>query len=372
MNHRQRKRIVIASILKPVDDTRMFEKMGVSLANSNEFEVTIIGYPTTQRITSGQIQIVALKRFKRLSIERWFASFRVLQILFKVKPEVLIINTHELLIVAFLFRILFGGKILYDIQENYFRNLMHTSAFPTGIRQILALWIRLKEKLLVPFFQGSFLAEKGYEKEMDFFGQKYVVVENKVIVPSHFVRTSKTKNAINLVFTGTLAESTGVFQAIGLAKVLHELDTTIHLKLIGYCAQPSVMEKIKYAIYNCAYIQFIGGDYLIPHNQIMDAIHEADFGIVCYPSSVHTENSIPTKLYEYLGLQLPILLQNHPPWIDLCIPYRAAVIVDFDRPNPSRILSDMKDPFYTTPPRNVSWKSEEQKMLEAIRAIIHK
>jgi hypothetical protein len=42
----KKRRIVLASVLKPVDDTRMFEKIGVSLAGADEAEVIIIGYPS--------------------------------------------------------------------------------------------------------------------------------------------------------------------------------------------------------------------------------------------------------------------------------------------------------------------------------------
>jgi hypothetical protein len=35
---------VLTSILKPVDDTRMFEKFGVSLGQTNKYDVNIIGF----------------------------------------------------------------------------------------------------------------------------------------------------------------------------------------------------------------------------------------------------------------------------------------------------------------------------------------
>jgi len=369
MKNQQRKRIVLASVLKPVDDTRMFEKMAVSLADSNAYEVFIIGYPTQQLTEHLHVQFIALKSFKRISIGRLLAPFKVLKKTLQVKPEALIINTHELLIVAILNRILFGTKICYDIQENYFRNLLHTTAFPPILKTVLAGWVRLKEKLLIPFFHWSFLAEKGYENEMTFFRKKYTVLENKVVLPKDFVRAPKDSNVIRLLFSGTLAESTGIFQAIKLAKILHASEEKIRLKIIGYCAQRDTQRKIQEVIKDSPYIELIGGNLLVPHSQILKEIEAADFGIICYPASVHTENSMPTKLYEYTGYRLPILLQDHAPWVSFCSSFQGAVSVDFDRFEAAELLQKMKGSFYTNPSKNVTWAEEGQELIAALSKI---
>ena len=123
-----KKTIVIASVLKPVDDTRMFEKFGISLSDSGNYKVVIIGYPSIVKPAYPNIDFIPLNPFKRLSIGRILAPFQVYSKLYKVKHDILIVNTHELLIVALLNRIIFGGKIVYDIQENYYRNILFTDA----------------------------------------------------------------------------------------------------------------------------------------------------------------------------------------------------------------------------------------------------
>ena len=361
------KRIVIASVLKPLDDTRMFEKMGASLADSGRYDLFIIGYPITHEIKYPNTTFLPLQKFKRISFGRLFASFSVLKKTLKVKPEVLIINSHELLLVAVLNRILFGTRIIYDVRENYFRNLLHTKSFPSVLKVVLAIWVRVKEKLYAPLFNWFFLAEKGYEKEMTFFTTRYTILENKAMVPADFIKSAKNPDVTRLLFSGTLAETTGVFQAIQLTHQLHQSEPEITLKIIGYCAQLKTLHRIKEAIGDASYIQLIGGDHLVPHHQIMRAIGESDFGIICYPPSLHTQNSIPTKLYEYLACGLPVLIQNHRPWIELSLPIQAAISVDFNRPNISEILQKMKDEnFYLGTPENVTWKEESVKLLQVL------
>jgi hypothetical protein len=217
----KKRRIVLASILKPIDDTRMFEKLGASLAKVQDYEVFVIGYPTT--IPQNQdhvIHLLPLNSFKRMSLRRMLAPWQTMKLIRKVKPEVLIVNTHELLMISVVNRIFFGTKIIYDIRENYFRNVMHTNVFPAFVKPFIAGWIRLKEKLFAPAFHAFFLAEKSYANELSFLNQRHLVLENKTCLPADFKRITDPSK-IRLLFSGTLADSTGVFLAIDLAKALY-------------------------------------------------------------------------------------------------------------------------------------------------------
>jgi glycosyltransferase involved in cell wall biosynthesis len=370
MKKEEPKRIVFASILKPVDDTRMFEKMGVTLAEKDDYKIFIIGYPSKQKIEHDSIRFLPLPKFKRLSFARFFMALKVLQLILQVKPEALVINTHELLIVSLLNRILFGTKIVYDIRENYYRNLRSTTAFPSIIRDVIASWVRLKEKLFAPGFHHFFLAEKGYEKEMSFFKDRYTIIENKALVPNHFSRAKKNPDRRQLLFSGTLAESTGVFEAIELARNLYKIDPKITLRIVGFCAQPEVLKRLQILAEDSPFISLIGGSELVPHSEILKAISESDFGIIYYPPSPHTENSIPTKLYEYLAFRLPILLQDHGPWIALTEPYHAAINIDFKNPNLTEIVTEMNSDFYSSSPQKVTWNSESVKFLNVMDSLL--
>src|ERR1044071_7031653 len=143
-------KIAIASVLKPADDVRAFEKMAMSLAAEGH-DVYLIGMPTTTPVTPPKIHFRELTPFPRLGWRRVLAPLRVMKKIREVKPQLLIVNTHELLIVGLLNRILFGTRIVYDIQENYYRNILWTRVFPPWVRGPVASWVRLQERLLIPF-----------------------------------------------------------------------------------------------------------------------------------------------------------------------------------------------------------------------------
>jgi glycosyltransferase involved in cell wall biosynthesis len=368
MQEIKKRRIVIASVLKPVDDSRMFEKIGISLAPF--YEVDIIGYPSVKHTDSGGIRLHPLANFHRLSLARILAPFSILRKVLKHKPDLLIISTHELILTALLVKWFAGARVVYDVRENYRRNVLYTAAFPRIWRPVLAGWIAAEEWIARSFVDHYLLAEKGYMNELHFPAGRFTVLENKFRKPPEaVVHVKKNRDTLELLFSGTLSESTGVFIAIELARKIHELLPTARLTIIGYCAQQEILDTIRSTIEDCDFITLKGGDRLVPHDEIIKAVQQSDFGIISYPVNPSTVNTLPTKLYEYMGCKLPILLINHPPWVAIASQYRAAIVFDSENLDTSKIMAEIqKGIFYTSEPVDIFW--EEGDLLTAIRNIL--
>ena len=346
----------------------MFEKMGQTLANTGRYEVHIVGFPGGPTTEYPNIKLHPSRYFPRISLERFRIPIRVFRTLLALSPDVIIVTTHELLLISVLFRVFRKAVVFYDIQENYFRNILFLPTFPRLLRPALALWVRGWEKLLTLFVRRVFVSDEGYISELPFIRRKAVVLQNMVKRAAILPRTGDSRRGRALLFSGTLAESTGVFTAIHVATVLHEHDPTVRLTLIGYCAHGETLRRIQEAIQGRDYIRLVGGDRLVPHDAIMEAIAQADFGLIAYPPNPSIRNTIPTKLFEYLGAQLPILLINHPPWMQFCDPYRAALVFDPRHIHPEDMLHRMRNTdFYTRiPGEEVFWESEGSRLIEEV------
>jgi hypothetical protein len=368
MQEIKKTRIVIASVLKPIDDTRMFEKVGLSLASTGKAEVHIIGYPSVSMPVNEGIHFHPLKRFSRVSFSRVAAAWSIALMFTRLNPSTIIVTTHELLLGAVIAKLLRGSRVIYDVHENYFRNIAYTNSFPAALRWAVALHVRFKEVVAGLFVDHYMLAERGYEMELNFIGQNKTVIENKVKRPPGLIQQTNARViGSRFLFSGTLAESTGVFKAIDLVSELHQLDQAAELTIIGFSAREDVREKIRSATKGKTFIRLIGIDTLVPHNEILEAIKTSDVGIIAYPPNRSTENSIPTKLYEYLGFTLPIALINHPVWVDLCGFYNAAIVFsdhNFDAPDFLKQLRERT--FYSKIPENVFWEEQELKLKKLI------
>lgn len=371
----QKSKVVIASVLKPVDDSRLYEKIGLSLASSGHYDVHIIGCASAGTSHPAVTQH-PFKPFSRFSVGRLLAPWRIFFITLRLKPDVFMIATHELLYLAMFLKLAIKCRVIYDVQENYNWNILFTQAFPLLLRPFIALYVRGKETIAAGYIDHFFLAERGYEQELKFPRGRYTVLENKVRIE----RPQRSggggislKTTIHLIFSGTLAETTGVFVAIDLAVKLHVIDERFRLTIIGFCAQHRTLEKIRLLIRPRPFIQLIAREGPIPHAEIFRHIRKADFGLITYPINPSTMNSIPTKLYEYLGCKLPILLVNHKPWVDFCLPYAAAVVFDPHHYDAGELYREMLEKtFYTAEPEGVYWDAEEPALLKAMAAVLRR
>ncbi len=365
---REKRRIVIASVLKPVDDTRMYEKMGHSLAETNLYDVSIIGFAPSSPIVPCRIRQISMGNFPRLSFTRLWTRWRIFQQAFTLQPDVFIFTTHELILPAIALKVIRNTRIIYDVRENYFRNILHSEGLPLILRPLLAMLVRLKEKLTAPAIDYFFLAEREYEKEFKFHRAGWTVLENKALPNS---RSHSTARGLRLLFSGTLASSTGVFRAIRLARQLHAVDPRVQLTIAGYAASLPVREQIHAEAESSPFVRLIGVDALVSHGVIAKLIRESDAGIIAYPSAPQTVNSVPTKLFEYLQGSLPILTEAHWPWIPRFGKHHPFVFCDFKNPDLESIVKALTtNSFYLTPATESSWQSEETKLLLGIKNIV--
>ena len=355
--------IVIASVLKPVDDTRMFEKMAKSLALTGQWNIHVIGYGTF--LPQDPIMAHPLGLYARISIGRIFAPLRVLGKLFRIKPKAVIINTHELLFAALAYKLIFKVRIIYDVRENYFLNILHTQSFPSPLKHFVARWVRFKEQFTQPLIDHYLLAEAVYQEELHFIGRKFTVVENKCALPENYKR-HPSAHKLQLLFTGTIDTTTGILEVINLVKLLNTIDKRVELHIAGYCAFDGLRKKIVRETHSCSYITYSGLDTLVHHSEIFEAISQATAGLVYYPPSPHTKNRIPTKVYEYMACRLPIIYDHSAGWSRMVEDNKAGFGINFSTPDAELLLENLGKRYYPNPLPSALWATEAPKLLRAI------
>ncbi len=355
-----KKLAVIASVLKPVNDSRNYEKTAISISKLGKYKVHIVGQKVIDLPDDSTIVFNPLFSFQRLSFKRFFVGWVFLRYLLRLKPDLVIITTFELLLPAVMYRIIKNKKIIYDVQENYFRNLIYTTSFPPILKHLMALLVRGLEYTTRPFIHHYILAEKNYEKEFSFTKNKSTIIENKLRKNSLLPKVNRGDGLIQFIYTGTISENYGIFEVISLVKLLNYKNDKIHLKIIGYSSRKDILEKIKKEISDCSFISMEGGADFVSHQNILKHIASSDFGLISYRSDRSTENCIPTKLYEYIALQLPYLINLNPIWKDLTQQYKAGIEVDFLKPDVENILIRIKENDFYSKKANedIYWQDE--------------
>jgi len=367
-----KKVISIVSVLKPIDDTRNYEKIASSIGNTNKYDINIIGFSVKKTPDQPNISFYPIFNFKRISLQRIIAPIKLFRILIKLKPELIIVTCPEILSVITFYKIIFGCKIIYDIQENYFRNIMYSGAYPGLLKYPLAGVVRLNELICKPYINGFMLAESIYDQQMNLPRDKTIVIDNKAYIPESLENSkNKKSNLIKLIYSGTIAQHYGIFDAIDFVDCLIEHEENVHFTIVGHTHQSNIYKKLLKCIEGKSYITLKGGTVLAPHDQILMALKDADFCLLPYQENKSTAGRIPTKLFECLAMEVPMIINSNPTINPYITKNNAGIIYDFQ----SKFcfdVNDLKKTYYgINAAEKYKWNTNIDKLISFVNRIIN-
>ncbi|WP_400191001.1 glycosyltransferase [Hymenobacter sp. B81] len=374
-------RVLLASVLKPVDDTRMFEKFGRSLQQAG-YAVHVAGRASSTAAAAGPIRQHVLFRGHRLAFSRLSAQWRYWQLLRELRPQVVIVHAPELLPLTLLWHWLRPQRaFLYDVRENYALNIRSQQVYRGALRQLLAGAVRWVEKLAYGRAAAVLLAERSYAQELpDLPAARTVVLENKYAPPPGEILPGvppaplpTPAEPLGLLYSGTISELNGVFDAIELARQLRPAWPGLQLTIIGYCQQPAELRRLEaLAAEHAAWLRLVGGAQPVPHAAIVTEIGRHHLGLLPYRAHPSFWRCLPTKLYEYLACGLPVLLPPNPLWQREVQQHDAGLTVDFTQPlpDPAALAAQLSGRhFYPRGPAAAArWISEAPRLLAAVAA----
>ncbi|WP_205504535.1 glycosyltransferase [Rufibacter psychrotolerans] len=378
-----RKRILLASLLKPVSDTRLFEKIGLALAQMPQAEVHVAGFRAPlpgSAAGSSNLHFHPVFHFKRLSWGRLKAQRTYWKLLQRVKPHLLIVGTHELLPLSWWYCRANTCKLVYDVQENYFLNLTTQEVYGGFWGKLLGQLVRGMEKALAPRISHFFLAERSYAQELPFLSHRYTILENKYLpVPTLDATFRKTPVKLaehlplRLLYSGTISRLYGVREAVAFTRQLRQWVPQAELTIIGYSAETAFLEELRRLIAPLPFVQLMGGDRLVPHQEIVAQEQLHHIGLLPYRPHPSTFSCIPTKLYEYLGNGLVIITEENPLWQAILEETNAGVTLSFaEGLTAEKVEVLLGQPYYQQGiPPQVFWREEADQVRSVARALLN-
>ncbi|PJJ60316.1 glycosyltransferase [Hymenobacter chitinivorans] len=377
---------LLASVLKPLDDTRMYGKFARTLVAraGEQHTVHVAGRWAAAPVDApGGVRFHCLLQGGRLSWQRLGAQGRYWRLLRQVQPDVVLVHAPELLPLTLLWHGLSPRKrqFLYDVRENYALNIRSQQVYPAWLRGLLARLVRGLETVAARRAAGLMLAERSYTEELPFAEpQRTVVLENKFAPGPGQTSYSSIRplppfgQELRLLYSGTISELNGVFEAVDFTLRLRQLWPAAHLTIIGFCQRPEQLQRLRAVIAaNPGAVTLIGGDALVPHARVVAEIEQSHLGLLPYRPHPSTWRCVPTKLFEYLANGLPVLVPNNPLWADIVQRHQAGLVVSFDETKlPTGVVEALAtSSFYPQGvPTEAFWPAEATKLwalLDTIR-----
>lgn len=368
------KKIIIASVLKPLKDTRAYYRFGLSLRETNKYQINIIGFSSKKDLDEKNINFYPIFSKNRNHFSRFLSGWWLLRQIQKSKPGIMIICSWELLPAAVIRKMIWGGKLLYDVQENTVSNIEHNRTMPAWKKPFAKCLVSCIESAAKPFISCFLLAEQCYVRELPAF-TPYLVLENKFFgnfaAERHPVKLNKEQ--LNFLISGTLTEVYGIVDAINWFNAIQETYPRFNLRIIGHCPLPSFKQEVLKACEGRENIELRISETPIAYSEIMEAYTKSDVVLMPYHQIPSIQDKIPSKLYESLAMGKPCLFNPNSNWNALVKKYGAGMEMEFrDLDSAAANLSRfLESSHFSTPPGDeVLWKSDEKKFLDLIEKLV--
>lgn len=288
-------------------DDRIFHKECKSLSIAG-YDVTVIARHETNETVDG-IKIIALKnKGKRIGCMLKLP----LEILFKaVKQHSHIYHFHdpELLPVGVLLKILTRKTIIYDVHEDYGKQVLSKPYLPKKTRKIISLLITLIEQFSTKYFDGIITAT-------DDILNNFVQCQEAISVKNYPVHSyfcsqlnhdinKECHNIYNIVYTGSISKERGLMEII---QAMNHIDQPVKVSIYGSIsphASDLQFDKMK----GYEKVEFLGW---VEHRKMLQLLSKYHAGIVCLHPLPNYVTALPIKLFEYMAAGLPVIASDFP------------------------------------------------------------
>lgn len=279
----------MASVLNPDHHPRIWYREGRSLEKA--------GYQV--HYFSGSTP------FRKDFIFRILQPFRLLTLLFRIRPQILHIHTPELAWAALAGKWLLGYRLVYDRHEAYRVQIRYGRSPITGF--LLASVAGWMERLLYRYAEGIVLAEEGYQKSAP---------ARAILVRNSFLPVPLPPPEITdpyLLISGALSERNGIRKSIELWQELRK-NVPWKLHIAGHCQEPELNHFLANLSRQDPNILLVGIEEPVKYTQILSEIQGCVCGLALFEPSIHLSGKTPARVYEFIGMNKRLILGGNPEW----------------------------------------------------------
>ncbi len=230
------------------------------------------------------------------------------------------IHLHDLPLIKVAYKLSqkYNIPLVVDLHENrpeIMKLYKHVNSFPGKYLISIKTWgeyqkkyVKLVDHLIVITPE----AKSYYTDLLDVDAKKISVVPNYVNpnfklgdYDKDFL--DKLENKKTLVYFGDISERRGILELIEVA-ILHKSNPDFHFIFIGAGSGLSILQEM-ITKYNLRNVDLLG--YINIDNALM-IIKSCSIGICPFHRNIHHDTTYANKMFQYMGLGLPILVSDCP------------------------------------------------------------
>ena len=348
------------------EDPRIYYKQCESL--SKIYNVTLVVADGRGNRINNQIQIIDLGKFNS-RISRFFLSpFYFLYLALKNNFSLIHLHDPELLIICpFIF---WKTRIIFDFHEDI-KSQFEVRNYMNNFLKIIVLKIFIiYEYLSLKFLTGIVLATPEIRKNYKSFKRKVVI--NNFPIKKNYKSPYKQRKINAIIYVGVITAERGILEVM---ESLSLTNSKPKFLIVGKCFDKNLMSKIK-KMKEFKYVSLLGWK---KHTEIPKIIKKCHAGIATLHPKRNYIKSQPTKIFEYMMSDIPIILSNFPHWRKLIGKNKFLHFVDpfskyqiakkIDKLCNNKKKKNIKN-LYKHTEIKFSWENEEKKLINFYSEIL--
>lgn len=356
------------------NDVRIFEKECTSLAKNPDYEVWLVAQGDSR--IENNVHVKGLGAIPRGRVKRIFIFAKdVYKESKKIDADVY--HFHDPELIPFGLRLkLQGKKVIFDSHENYTYQIKTKEYIPAAVRGIISGAYGILETFAAKRFDAVIFPCR-MEGKHPFEGRsrRNVFINNTPIFEeTGFERKADKNGEFKACYVGILAEARGISKS-----VLAAAEAGVKLVLAGSFGSSDYEKRVR------ELPEFSCVDYRghCTHDEVYNILEECTVGLSVLQDSGQylVIETLPTKVYEYMQMKMPVILGSSPYTQKLNDEYRFAIMVDpsdeheiaraitYLKDNPD-ICAEMGNRGYDLVKDRLNWAVEEKELFKLYQEVI--
>jgi glycosyltransferase involved in cell wall biosynthesis len=241
----------------------------------------------------------------------------------RVQAAVYHFHDPELIPYGMLFR-LYGRQVIYDVHEDYPRDILDKYWLPKWIRKPVAGAISALEYMGARWLFGVVAATPV-------IAQRFMKITSKTVNINNYPRPSElmppetsVRRAFQICYVGNITRLRGLRAIVDALPLVPQ----VTFVLCGQFSEPGFEAELR-AQPGWRQVRFLGK---VDREQARQVMAESMAGVVTFlPVRSHLDAQ-PNKLFEYMSAELPVIASDFPLWREIVVRTGSGVCIDPQSP----------------------------------------
>lgn len=303
-------------------DTRIFLKECRSLAKNKNYSVNLVVADGKGDEVKDGVNIIDVGSKARGRISRMKITVKkVYQKSVEMDSDIYHLHDPELMLIGLKLKKL-GKKVIYDIHENTYLQILTKEWMPLSLRKIISISFKKFEYYCCSKYELLIVPQKTMLTK--YINLKKTIVINNFPLKNRNINFKKKRiNKYHLLYSGTISEARGLWNMLELIVEITKYNKKYRLILAGNINN-GLLKKAEQHI-GWKHTSYLGN---LENNEIYRIYGQNSLGLILFDNVGQYYMAYSLKLFEYMQNGMFVIMPKFGDWKDFNFKFNVGLNVD--------------------------------------------